>query len=346
MSDQNMGAMRAAAIDPAIRELRYQLASWAASVLTKVADQLQLAGDLIGGARAQGTSPFGHGSDETVAMSLLLHIAAELASASADLLNNGRTYAGSALVRQIVEVEYLAWAFDVRDQDAERWLRSTREEREAFFRPAKLRAAAQGKFRTKDYSYHCELGGHPVPGATVLFQKDVAGAQLMLSDLLGHVGRIWDHAVSWARRNSNGEFILERSAEMSARFAVSADGLSLASRRPPDRRVGTPVIGQGGDSQRMSCSVNSPFFQALSPIRCTRRQVLLSCSVQQIIESIVPGAEDCVHELRLNLVRRKSDDVPFFSQLVRKAISLKQIIDVCTDLVFPLVPSKSRWRCP
>jgi hypothetical protein len=35
--------------------------------------------------------------------------------------------------------------------------------REEFFRPANLRKASEGKFRDKDYGFHCELGGHPVP---------------------------------------------------------------------------------------------------------------------------------------------------------------------------------------
>jgi hypothetical protein len=216
-----------------VRKIRHALATWSAETIEVAAKELEVAGHIIGGDRVLGTSPFGHGSDEVVAVSLLLRIAAELCSASADLFESGRGYAASALVRQIVEVEYLAWAFDVRDQDAERWLRSSREEREAFFRPAKLRQAAEGEFRSKDYGYHCELGGHPVPGAYALLQGDVATGQLMLSDLLGHVGRIWDHAVSWARRNELGGPLLARSAAMSARFAEWKLADALVELPPP-----------------------------------------------------------------------------------------------------------------
>jgi hypothetical protein len=60
-------------------------------------------------------------------MSVLLRISSQLISASAKLLTEGRPYAGAALLRQIVEIEYLAWAFESRDKDAERWLRSDRE---------------------------------------------------------------------------------------------------------------------------------------------------------------------------------------------------------------------------
>lgn len=104
--------------------------------------------------------------------------------------------------------------------DAERWLRSDQQERQSFFTPAKLRKAAQGKFRGKDYGYHCELGGHPVPKAGALLDDDTTIAQLLLADLLGHVGRIWDHLVGWARADQNGGPILKRGQAMSHQFGA------------------------------------------------------------------------------------------------------------------------------
>jgi hypothetical protein len=118
------------------------------------------------------------------------------------------------LLRQIVEIEYLAWAFQTRDNDAERWLRSSREERQAFFSPAKLRRASNGKFRGKDYGYHCELGGHPAPDSIILLQDRVGMGQLMLSDLLGHTSRIWDHFLDWAEGNAWAIPIYNRRKEM------------------------------------------------------------------------------------------------------------------------------------
>jgi len=191
-------AISAAAKEPSLIALRTALAKFASETFGQVGIVLHLAGHIIGPDRTLGASPFGHGSDEVVAISMLLRIASQLVSASADLFSDGRPYAAAALVRQIVEVEYLAWAFESRDRDAERWLRSNEQERQNFFKPAKLRKAAQGKFRSKDYGYHCELGGHPVPKAAILLAGDPAISQLLLSDLLGHVGRIWDHLVGWA----------------------------------------------------------------------------------------------------------------------------------------------------
>jgi hypothetical protein len=211
-------AMAATATDSELIDLRYALAEFCSVQLNEVGIELEALGRVIGSDRVRGISPFGHGSDETVAVSVLLRITSQITSASADLFSDGRCYAAAALLRQMVEIEYLAWAFETRDGDAERWLRSTQDERLEFFKPAKLRAAAQGKFRGKDYGYHCELGGHPVPGSVILLNGDTAVSQLLLSDLLGHIGRIWDHLVGWARENVNGTPILQRGLEMSVRF--------------------------------------------------------------------------------------------------------------------------------
>lgn len=155
---------------------------------------------------------------ETSAISLLLRISSQLVSASNDLFADGRYYAAGALLRQLVEVEYLAWAFETKDGEGEKWLRSSKEERRSFFTPAKLREAAKGKFRSKDYGYHCELGGHPVPGAETLLSDNRNVSELLISDLLGHTGRIWDHLISWASSEDKNHPILKRRDAMLERY--------------------------------------------------------------------------------------------------------------------------------
>lgn len=156
--------IRLAAGDESLMKHRRDLAHFTAETFLTAGTELHVLGHIIGSDRSNGASPFGHGSDETVAVSVLLRIASQLVSASVDLFIDGRGYAAAALLRQIVEIEYLAWAMEASDGEGERWLRSNRKERESFFTPAKLRKASQGKFRGKDYGYHCELGGHPVRG--------------------------------------------------------------------------------------------------------------------------------------------------------------------------------------
>ncbi|WP_291147156.1 hypothetical protein [Hyphomicrobium sp.] len=208
-------------LTPQLKALRLELAAHSARVFSDVGTRLHISGHLLGDGRVTGRSAFGHGSDEVVGMSFLLLIAGQLISASSELLSNGRPYAGAALLRQIVEVEYLAWAFDARHEDAERWLQSDKATRDEFFRPAKLREAAGGKFRGQDYGFHCELGGHPVPTGAVLLRNEPHTVELLMSDLLGHVGEIWNFFVGWSRRNEGyTEEFKPAAKEMSERFAV------------------------------------------------------------------------------------------------------------------------------
>jgi len=218
MNDEELEGWKAlsriAAADPAQVAIRYQLASTTAETFSMAGAELHVIGHILGADRVRGRSLGVNGSDEIVAVSLLLRIAGQLVSASADLFDDGRHYAAAGLLRQLVEVEYLAWAFDARDSDAERWLRSTVEERREFFAPAKLRDAAKGRFRGKDYGYHCELGGHPVPRAAILLSGDESISQLLLSDMLGHTGRIWGHVLDWSANEPWAEPIHKRKESM------------------------------------------------------------------------------------------------------------------------------------
>lgn len=219
------------ALDKPIMELRDALGGFTAAVFHEVGENLHVSGHIVGEDRKRGASPFGHGDDETVAISLLLRISSELIAASADLFRCGHSYAGAALVRQLVEVEYLAWAFETRDEDAKKWLRSTKDERQSFFRPAKLRKASKGRFRGVDYGYHCEMGGHPVPRSGALLADNAMG-QLMLSDALGHTGRIWDHVERWSRGNPCGVLVRARADEMLAQYTDWKER-DLLTRLPP-----------------------------------------------------------------------------------------------------------------
>ena len=215
----SVGDLRTAALDTDQVTVRMDLAQFTSRTFHEAGQELHIAGHIIGTDRRDGLSPFGHGDDAAVAVSMLLRIGSQLVSASADLIGDGRRYAGSALIRQLVEVEYLAWAFETKDEDAARWLRSTQDERRSFFTPAKLRAAAGKRFRSRDYGHHCELGGHPVPTSWRLLNDDLAIGQLMLSDGLGHSGRIWDHIIGWANGHPHGDSILSRADEMLKRYS-------------------------------------------------------------------------------------------------------------------------------
>jgi hypothetical protein len=132
------------------------------------------------------------------AMGFLLQMAGELGSAASRMLSGEEHYAGAALLRQIVEIEYLTWTFKEGRESVTAWLNSTHEERMRFFSPKQLRANSRGRFLSKDYQDHCEQGGHPVPrGIPLLGGMAVGSAQVLLVDLLTHCWRTWDQIRKW-----------------------------------------------------------------------------------------------------------------------------------------------------
>lgn len=118
---------------------------------------------MIGSDRVTGSSPFGYGTDAAVGLSIVVQVAGELTGGALLLLGNQNEYGAVALLRQLVEVEYLAWAFAEDEAEATSWLRASKEERQKSWQPRHMRERSEGRFRGVDYSMHCELGGHPTP---------------------------------------------------------------------------------------------------------------------------------------------------------------------------------------
>jgi hypothetical protein len=79
--------------DSRLVECRANLARFAAIVFATVGRELHVVGHIIGSDRVTRSSPWGHGTDETVAISVILRIGSQLISASADLFADGRSYA-------------------------------------------------------------------------------------------------------------------------------------------------------------------------------------------------------------------------------------------------------------
>lgn len=213
-----LDAIRIATTIPELISLRNGMAAFTARVFLQAGGLFEVDGALLGRDRVEGTSPFGNGSDEVAGVALLLRISSQLISGSATLFNSGQCYAAAALVRQIVEIEYLAWAFANRDQDAKRWLRSNKKDRENFFAPRKIRDAAGGRFRGRDYGHHCDLGGHPTPLARILLDDNGNQAQLLLSDLLHHAKGIWIHSMEWAQAAGRGGMMAAQNRDMLERY--------------------------------------------------------------------------------------------------------------------------------
>jgi hypothetical protein len=100
-----------------------------AAAMTKFGQVLWTVGSIVGPDRISGRSPFRFGSDATVGLATVAQVGGQLLDGIKVLLPLDNRYAAMALVRQLVEVEYLAWAFAADQPQAASGLRSNREHR-------------------------------------------------------------------------------------------------------------------------------------------------------------------------------------------------------------------------
>jgi hypothetical protein len=59
--------------------------------------------------------------NQTLGLACVVQVAGELGAAGTDLLERDKCYAALALLRQLVECEYLCWAFSEDHEEARRW---------------------------------------------------------------------------------------------------------------------------------------------------------------------------------------------------------------------------------
>jgi hypothetical protein len=224
MDDERIAiGMEAALEDQASQAVRMELCRSLAPAFDSTGRSLWVLGSIVGADRAEGRSPFDFGSDAAMGVAVLAQIAGQLISGAVGLLDADNLYSSMALVRQLVEVEYLAWAFAEDQAEAESWLRSTKDERLHRWQPRHLYKRSQGRFRGKDYGYHCELGGHPTPDAVQLLPEH--SKRLSPSwwwfELAVHGVSAWDYTADAVTALGHGDWY-ERGAESAARATLTA----------------------------------------------------------------------------------------------------------------------------
>ncbi len=129
-------------------------------------------------------------------LGVVTEMGAELAAGAVQLFDRELWYAGGALVRQLIEAEYLAWRFADNRSVASSWLRSSPDEIRQKFAPNTMRRESAGHFRDAEYWTHCDHGGHPSPRGRLLLKHHGGplGSQLWVwADLTQHLERLWDH---------------------------------------------------------------------------------------------------------------------------------------------------------
>jgi hypothetical protein len=128
------------------------------------------------------------------AIAIVTQIAADLSAGTIELYSRDNWYAGAALVRQLIETEYLLFLFGQLPSEAIGWRQSDHALRRSFFSPAQMRRRSEGRFRSDEYAAHCERGGHPTPLAHSFLEEHGQKKQANIwlwSDLAQHLERIW-----------------------------------------------------------------------------------------------------------------------------------------------------------
>lgn len=173
--------LESVADDPALLQERVAACRAVANGLTAAGRLLWVGSYVLRDKRAEGVA-------------ILTQMAGELASGAVELLERELWYAAAALVRQLIEVEYLFGLFAHEDGSAAAWVASTPAEIRKWFAPGSLRARSAGEFRDSEYWNHCDIGGHPNPRGRLLLRDHASpvGSQAWLwIDLVQHLSRLW-----------------------------------------------------------------------------------------------------------------------------------------------------------
>lgn len=134
----------------------------------------------------------------------ITEMAAELGGGAAQLFAIERWYAGAALVRQLIECNYLLTLMAEDRAEADGWMRSSHADIVARFMPRHMRQRSVRNFRQSEYEVHCDRGGHPNPaGRHLLRHWSISEPQLHRNghwlDLAQHLADIWGSFVDGLR---------------------------------------------------------------------------------------------------------------------------------------------------
>jgi hypothetical protein len=196
---------RKAAEDEQIVRARLAVLDSCSVVFTRLADLLQTSG-WIGRDRKE------------LAAALLMRLASELAGGISLLIQNSHLYAAGALLRQLIEIEYLLFLGYANPTTLQNWYEADATELRKLFSPQQMRKRTDGLFRDKEYWLHCEIGGHPHPmGSRVLLSSSyttpVPAVAFLLPDTVQHLRRLWTSVKLLLPKLNIGEIALNESGQ-------------------------------------------------------------------------------------------------------------------------------------
>ena len=141
----------------------------------------------------QGNGPTHH---QLHGLATIATIGGELGRGATALLREDNLYGAGALIRQLVEVEFLAQGFASDHRVAVSWLAAGRRERAAFWHPHGGGRAVGNPPFAEDYDFHCDVGGFPTTKAVRLLPGParMRPAEVWV-DLAGHLDSTRQHVV-------------------------------------------------------------------------------------------------------------------------------------------------------
>ena len=195
---------REAAENEQIVRARFAVLDTAYVVFTRLADLLQTSG-WIGRDRKE------------LAAALLIRLASELSGGISLLIQNANPYAAGALLRQLIEIEYLLFLGYSDPATLQSWYEADAAELRKIFSPQQIRKRADGLFRDKEYWLHCEIGGHPHPTKSRIllsaYAAPVPPIAFLLPDTVQHLRRLWTSVKLLLPKLNIGEIALKESGQ-------------------------------------------------------------------------------------------------------------------------------------
>ncbi len=202
-TNEALTAFQDAAADDVIVSARFAVLDAGRTTFQRIADLLQTSGWLSR-------------DDRELAVALLSRLASELSSSIALVVRQSYLYAAGALLRQLVEIEYLMFLGYIDPTNLARWYRADGKELRKVFSPQQMRNTSDGLFRDQEYWLHCEVGGHPHPRARVLlnaYETPLAPIASLLPDAVHHLRRLWTSLRLLLSKLDIGELALKEFAE-------------------------------------------------------------------------------------------------------------------------------------
>lgn len=200
LDDEARDEFRRVLLDESYGAGRIQFLTTILGVLVNIEDWLAI-DSWLGGGKAEHPGSAEKPDHASVmpfrGLAMVASMSAELADAAVAMVAKRRYYAVGAVIRQLIECEYLLVLFNEDLDHARRWSESSPAEIRKSFSPKQMRTLT-GKFSNEEYWGHCDTGGHPAPkGARLLEKLDpmrrswpVSAAELSI-DLGLHLRRIW-----------------------------------------------------------------------------------------------------------------------------------------------------------